>query len=290
LNKKILIVGGTGFLGQNLLKKLTSENFNLYSLSSKKNNKKIKNVKYLICDVLNKSKLKKIVNENFDIVINLLGNIEHKKKVQTFNVHYKGLKNLYSIINKKKLKLFIQIGSCLEYGILNSPQKEIKKCLPISYYGKAKYLASKYVENKLKNKSIILRLYQIFGPNQKNDRLVPHVIQSCKKNKKFDCTDGSQFRDFLYIDDFSDLIIKILKRKKVKYGLYNVGYGKPIKVKNLINKIVKKIKKGKPKFGSTKMRKDEIPLLYPNTEKVKKQFNWSPKISLDTGITKTIKN
>ena len=38
------------------------------------------------------------------------------------------------------------------------------------------------------------------------------------------------------------------------------------------------------------MRKDEIPLLYPNTEKVKKQFNWSPKISLDTGITKTIKN
>ena len=68
MKKKILIVGGTGFLGQSLLKKLTSENFNLYSLSSKKNNKKIKNVKYLICDVLNKSKLKKIVNENFDIV------------------------------------------------------------------------------------------------------------------------------------------------------------------------------------------------------------------------------
>ena len=142
MTKKILIIGGTGFLGQNLLKKLLNRGFKLYSLSSKKNKKQFKQVKYLICNVLSQKKLKKIVNENFDIIINLLGNIDHKKKEQNFKVHFDGLKNLYSIVNKKSLKLFIQVGSCLEYGSSNSPQKERIKCSPISHYGKAKYYVS----------------------------------------------------------------------------------------------------------------------------------------------------
>ena len=290
MTKKILIVGGTGFLGQNLLKKLLNRGFKLYSLSSKKNKKQFKQVKYLICNVLSRKKLKKIVNENFDIIINLLGNIDHKKKEQNFKVHFVGLKNLYRIINKKSLKLFIQVGSCLEYGSSSSPQKERIKCSPISHYGKVKYYVSQFIQKKLRNKSIVLRLYQVFGPNQKNDRLIPYVIQSCKKNKKFNCTDGNQLRDFLYVDDFSDLVIKILNRKKIYKGVYNVGYGKPLKVKSIINKIAKKIKKGKPIFGSIKMRKDEIRVLYPNIQKVKKKFNWIPKTSVEKGIIKTIKS
>ena len=178
----------------------------------------------------------------------------------------------------------------MEYGSSNSPQKEKIKCSPISHYCKAKYCVSQFIQKKLRNKSIILRLYQVFGPNQKNDRLIPYVIQSCKKNKKFNCTDGNQLRDFLYVDDFSDLIIKILNRKKIYKGVYNVGYGKPLKVKSIINQIAKKIKKGKPIFGSIKMRKDEIRGLYPNIQKVKKKFNWFPKTSIEQGIIKTIKS
>ena len=48
---------------------------------------------------------------------------------------------------------------------------------------------------------------------QKDDRLIPFIIKSCIKNKSFPCSEGSQLRDFLYIDDFTNLIIKIIKRK-----------------------------------------------------------------------------
>ena len=62
---------------------------------------------------------------------------------------------------------------------------------------------------------LILRPYQIYGPYQKMNRLIPMVINSCLKNKKFNCTDGSQLRDFLYVDDFSNLLIKIIKKREI---------------------------------------------------------------------------
>ena len=78
-------------------------------------------------------------------------------------------------IFKKKIKLFIQAGSSLEYGETSSPQIEYIKCKPNSYYGKSKLSTTKFIEyfaKKNKIKFLILRLYQIYGPFQKLDRLI----------------------------------------------------------------------------------------------------------------------
>ena len=80
-----------------------------------------------------------------------------------------------------------------------------------------------------------------------------------------------------------------LRLKKINSGIFNVGYGKPIKVKKVILLILKKIKKGTPLFGKLKMRKEEKKSLYPNISKTRKTFNWRPKIKLNIGIDKTIK-
>ena len=66
---------------------------------------------------------------------------------------------------------------------------------------------------------------------------------------------------------------KILNSKKIKPGVYNVGYGKPKKVRDIISMIHSIIKRGKPDFGKIKMRKDEIPVLYPDIKKVVKTIN-----------------
>ena len=108
------------------------------------------------------------------------------------------------------------------------------------------------------------------------------------KNIKFKCSDGEQLRDFLYIDDFVSLIIKLINKKNLRSGIYNIGYGKPIKVKSIIENIQKKIRAGKPLFGTIKMRKDEIKKLYPKIDKIKKGFNWKPKFNIQTGLNKTI--
>ena len=295
MKEKILVVGGTGFIGYHVLKNILSKKYLLYSLSKNKptKEKKIKNVKYLYSDITNYKNLKKKLSENFDHVINLSGYIDHSKKKENILCHYFGSKNLIDIFKSRKIQTFIQIGSSLEYGYLKSPQIEKEYCKPVSWYGKSKFRASQYLKkvSKVYNLPyIILRPYQIYGPKQKKDRLIPQTIETCLKNKIFLCTAGTQKRDFIYVDDFVFLIQKILLKKNIRYEIFNVGSGKPVLVKNIIKKIRNLTKSGEPKFGAIKMRKDEVMSLYPFTKKVKKYFNWKPKVKLIQGLKKTIKS
>lgn len=293
MNKKILVIGGTGFIGFNLLKKLNSLKYDLSSISTKLplKEKKIKGVNYIYLDIGERKDFTKLNKFKFDIVINLGGYIDHSNVKKTFKSHFEGTKNLVDYFNGKDLELFIQIGSSLEYGGITSPQKEYSKCKPKGNYGLAKYKASKYLitSKDLKFRFLILRFYQIYGPYQDTSRLIPHAITSCINKKNFNCTSGKQLRDFLFVDDILNLFVKILKSKKLISDIYNVGSGKPVSVKYIIKKIHQKIKKGQPLFGKIKMRKDEIDKLYPDIKKIKSQFNWRPKTTIDKGLAKTIR-
>ena len=137
MKEKILVVGGTGFIGYHVLKNISSKKYLLYSLSKNKptEEKKIKNVKYLYSDITKYKNLKKKLSENFDHVINLSGYIDHSKKKENILCHYFGSKNLIDIFKLRKIKTFIQIGSSLEYGF---KMRKSKNCKPVSWYGKIK--------------------------------------------------------------------------------------------------------------------------------------------------------
>lgn len=292
MKKKILVIGGTGFIGSNLLKRLISYDYNLFSISvnlpSKK--KKLKRVKYIQLDITKKAEFKKLKNLKFDVVINLGGYVDHSNLRKTFESHFEGAKNIIRYFNNRDLKLLIQAGSSLEYGNVSSPQKENSICKPNSNYGLAKYKTTEFLKKYKSRKFcyIVLRMYQIYGPQQDTSRLIPYVIKSCLSKTFFKCTSGEQLRDFLYIDDLVNLFVKIINSKKLDNEIYNVGSGKIVSVKHIINSIHKNIKKGKPLFGKISMRKDETLKLYPNIKKVKKIFDWTPKISLNNGLKKTI--
>ena len=292
MKNNILVLGGTGFIGHNLLKKLARTKNKITSLSTGIRNKNldlIKNVEYLSANLVDLKNLKRVLNKDYQIIINLSGNIDHKNYDQTKKIHFYSLKNLLKVINLKKLNLFIQAGSSLEYGKLNSPQREKIRCKPISLYGKAKSLSSEFLQKKIKKKVIILRLYQIYGPFQKINRIIPLAIFNLKNFKNFNSSSGTQLRDFLYVDDFVNLIKKIIQSKKIKGGIFNVGFGRATSIKSVLQKIEKKISFGKVKYGKIKMRKDEPKVLFPNTKKIKKYYNWYPTIKLDLGLKKTIK-
>lgn len=293
MKKNILILGGSGFIGQNLIKKLTSyKSFTVTSVSKKNSYKFNEKVKFIKCDLTNISQFKKLTKQNYYCVINLSGNIDHKDKLKTHKIHNIAAKSIFKFFSKRKIKLFIHIGSSLEYGNVKSPHIEKTACKPKSFYGKSKLTASKFIEKVAKKKKIsflILRLYQIYGPMQKYDRLIPFVIKKSLLNKDFKCSSGTQLRDFLFIDDLVNLFIKILNNKKIKSGIYNVGYGKPFKVKKVIKNITNIIKKGNPLLGSIKMRNDESQISYPNINKIKKNFKWFPKTNILLGLKKTIR-
>jgi len=296
LTKKILITGGTGFIGYHLAKKCLKLNWKVTSLSSNRPKKvrKLKKVKYLIVDISSKKKLKNKVKINFDYVVNLAGYVDHSRKLKTIKSHFNGCRNISSLFINSKIKKFIQIGSSIENGKVNSPQ--IENNTPnrkiLSTYGEAKLLSSNFLLdlNKKYNFPVtILRLYLIYGPYQDPNRVIPITILNSIFNKKFDCSDGRQSRDFLYIDDLVDGIIKILiKEDNLSGEIINLGSGKPTKIKKIIKNIVNLVGSGKPLFGKVRFRKDEINKLYPNLNKAKKLINWAPKTDLNLGLKKTI--
>ena len=294
--KKILIVGGTGFIGYHLAKKCLKKSWQVTSISSKKPKKIrfLKKVKYIRSDITNKKILKKNTNNTYDYVVNLGGYVDHSNKKKTFKSHYVGCKNLAQIFLKKKISSFIQIGSSLEYGTSKSPQKESIKCnlkSVRSTYGRAKLLSSNYMINlykKQKFPSTVIRFYLVYGPKQDINRFIPTIINGCLKNKKFPTSDGSQLRDFLYVDDAVRAIIMCLKNKKSRGQILNIGTGKPKIIKRVI-KVVKKVSKGgQPQYGMFKLRKFDIPKLYPNVNKAKSKIKWSPKVSFKKGIRITV--
>tara|TARA_Y100000389_G_scaffold3285_1_gene3215 strand:- start:1109 stop:2017 length:909 start_codon:yes stop_codon:yes gene_type:complete len=291
--KKILIAGGTGFIGYHLAKYCLNKNWIVVSFSKNlpKKIRKIKKVKYIKGDLYKKNDLKKIKGK-FDYVVNLGGYVDHVNKVKTYNSHYLGCKNLSNYFLNKDIKSFIQMGSSGEYGKIKAPHKEFQVCKPKSVYSNAKFLSSLFLLNLFKKYNFpftVLRLYQAYGEKQDINRLIPIVITSCINDYSFPCSDGKQYRDFVHVNDVILAIIKSILNKNSRGQIFNLGSGRPIKIKKLILLIRKKIGKGKPLFGKIKLRNEEAIKVYPEIKKIKKMINWSPKIKFELGLNKTIK-
>ena len=296
--KKILVIGGTGFIGFHVIKKAKKLNWKVTSISKKKPKIKRKhtNVNYKFADIENFQSLKKNIKGNYDFVINAGGYGNHpnfnKEGEKLFFSHCLGTVNLVKILSKKKIKKFIQIGSSAEYGKKRSPQKESDKCLPLTPYGIAKYACSKFLQNTFKIKNFpatILRIFLVYGPGQDDNRILPFVIKSCLKNKKIPLTKGNQEVDFCHIDDVVNAIFKTFSSKKTNGEIINIGMGRPISIKKVVKSINKMIKKGKPEFGKLKYKQETNKKLYPEILKAKKKLKWTPRIDLNLGLKNTIK-
>ena len=285
--KTILVIGGTGFIGHHLLKKATDLGWSSYCISRKKVIKKrfIKKVKYINLDINKKKNFKEIFKREYNYVVDL----RSPSMASTYLIN-----EIFKIMSEKKIEKFIYVGSSAEYGNLNKLYlSENLNCKPVSIYGKKKLETTKNLLKIYKKNPfpiIILRLFQVYGPNDDKNKIIPFIIESCLKNKKFKLTKGYQTRDFCHINDVIRAIILFLKsRKKTLFGnIFNVGSGKSITIKRLVKMIKKNIEYGQPIFGAKKISKKEVIFSKSSTSKIKKYINWKSKISLEKGLKKLI--
>lgn len=297
--KKILVIGGTGFIGYHIIKEAKKRKWSVTSISLRKPKKKRfhKDVKYKIANISNYNSLKNKITENYDYVLNLGGYGKHpdfnRSGEKLFNSHFLGLINLLKILSRKKIKKFIQVGSSAEYGNIKSPQIESSKCNPQTPYALAKFSCTEFLQNFYKIESFpftVLRFFLVYGPKQDKNRIIPEVIENCLKNKKFATTKGDQYCDFCFVDDIVKAIFKTFFSKKANGEIINIGSGKPKKIKNIVNSVCGLIGKGKPLFGKLKYKKNTNMKLYPDIKKAKKIINWRPKTKILEGLKLTIED
>ena len=241
--KRLLLIGGTGFLGFHIAKEANKKGFKVtsYSLNKPKKKRYVQGVKYVKVDTSNFKNLNSKLNSKFEYVINAGGYGSHpnfgKSGNELIKSHYLGLINIIEILSNQKINNFIHIGSAAEYGKAKSPINEKTKCFPSTPYAITKNLCTKFLLNLYEEKKFpvtILRLFQVYGPYQDKNRIIPFLISNCLRNKTFPTTSGNQLCDFVHVNDVVSAIFKCINSRKAKGEIFNIGSGKPIKIKKLI--------------------------------------------------------
>jgi nucleoside-diphosphate-sugar epimerase len=294
--KRILVIGGTGFIGNHIISSSLQKGYQPCSFSLGNRKTSLNGVEYLYGDLLNKNEIRKLFSENsFEYIVDCGGYINHINfSSGGENIIQEHLNSLYSIVeglDRKVLRKFLYLGSSDEYGNNPAPQNEEMKERPISPYSYAKAAGSHFLQMMFRSEKLpvsIARLFLTYGPGQDDKRFIPQIIKGCLKDQEFPTSFGEQFRDFCYVDDSIDGIFKILENEESNGEIFNIASGQNITIRAMIEKLVKYIGKGRPKFGEVAYRTGENMELFADISKAKKVLNWEPKVSLDDGLQKTI--
>ena len=289
---KILITGGSGFIGSNLIVELIKQGYDIVDLS--KHESTIPGVKTLKID-LTTDDLSLLDDYKFDYVIHLaaISSIKNAQgnEEETIKINLDGTKKILKYFSNKNLKKFIFLSSVTVYQEVDTELTEDSKYIvdkSANIYSYSKFLAEnecKKYDNKMP--IIIFRLANGYGPLQrvgKTPNLVPQIIYQALKDKKIEVYNGKFARDFIYVSDIVDAIISGLKSPFK--GTLNLGTGRATKVEEIARIVQDELG---VEFKDLQ-RKIKAPLeLTPNIALIKDILKWEPRISLKEGITKTIK-
>ena len=277
MKNSILITGATGFIGKHLIKKIPN-----YNMAVDQNGKNI--------DLRIREEVLKI--KKVDIVIHLAGKIPSEKNYSKnvfFEHNFLGTLNILEYCVKKKVKKIIFVSSYVYGNPKKNPINEKYEVKPHNTYAKSKVLSEeicKIYAKKYKIEIIILRPFNIFGNLQKDNSLISNIIKSIKNNSSITIINKNNKRDYLFIDDLIDVIIKLIDYK-CKFEIFNIGSGKSYSFENIVQLFEKENKiKIKRKYKISK--KNNIPKIQADITKIKKEIKWNPKYTLVEGIEKII--
>ena len=160
---------------------------------------------------------------------------------------------------------------------------------PYSFSKASATLFCRMMKNLEDIPAIIIRPFLTYGPFQSTKTLIPYVIFHALENKEIKITKGEQKREFNYVSDIVDGIIKASITPRAIGEIINLGNGRQYKIRDVVNKILSIIKPSIPlKFGALPYRKSEIWNFYCENKKAKEILGWKPTITLDKGLKLTI--
>ena len=241
--KKILITGGSGFIGKNLIPELND--YELFVLCKEIPKYRCSNVEYLICDLLDLDSLKRIksIIACCDIVIDLASLSSKNVDINNFENNVLMKTNLINILDHQKK--IIYISTIDVYGNSFGQYDENDLPHPTSYYGVSKLICEQILETYCLNNNvdlIVLRLSQVYGHNQANTNTVVNFIKVIDEGGNIQLfNEGIDKRKYIYIDDVIKIIKSMIEMKAT--GIFNVAGDEIVSIYDLIKTIEKLLNK-----------------------------------------------
>lgn len=306
----IAIFGANGYIGSHLSNFLaTKKNLNIYCfvrensntsrlelLKHKYKNRIIQIIKYSDDDLINGNL--NLIKYQIKILINLISygvlfKENDESKAKSINIELP--KILFKSANNNHVNHFIHFGTSQEYENTRTTINELSSRYSESIYGRTKSAGCDILhelQNIYKNtKLLIIRPFSIFGEYEDDSKLLPSIIISILKNRKLKLTAGDQERNYLYIDNFNNIIYLLINKiNSLKFNNYNVGSSKNITVKE-ISTIINHYLNSDSKilqWGELNYRKNEILKFEIDLSRLKNELNVNLNYDINQGIKKLV--
>lgn len=295
-----LVTGASGFIGANLVRILL-ESFEVHIFTRKDSNRwriqelipKLKEHTVDFQDLTSLTQEFKDIQP--DIIFHLASFGGYPFQTDPLTIVQANIIETFNLLEASKTtdyKLFINVGSSSEYGYKRKPMKETDQLEPTSIYAATKagatHIASAYY-HVYQKPIMTIRPFSVYGPFEEPTRFIPQLILSCLNNQDIKLTQGNEGRDFIYIDDFIDGMLKFCRApKEVKGKIINLGTGQQHSIKEVAN-LAKELTGSSSKllWRAYKPR-DWDTDYWVADNKLALSLGWQPKFTLQGGLEETI--
>jgi len=287
---RVLVTGGTGFLGYPCLQQLYERGYEVHAVANGGLPESVTNITGHTCDLL-----------DTNAVANLCNDVKASHLLHlAWHVDLNSEENIRWIIaSMDLLKAFHKnggyratfAGTCFEYDLNTVPLNEDRTPKgPHTVYGASKHTLQEMVRSYAAMTDLSYswaRVFYLYGPRENPRRLVAAIITALLNNKRAACTDGRQIRDYLHVQDAANALVTILDNDI--RGAVNVGSGIPISVRELIYTTADLLSaKDSIDYGAKILPANEPLVIVADTDKLKNLLDWQPTFDLVSGISDTI--
>jgi GDP-L-fucose synthase len=308
MKKNLLVTGGSGFIGVNLLKELSKlKKYKITATYFKaKNFYKVNKVKYIKTD-LEKLKNCHKVSKNIDIVVMCAANssgaaVMDKTPLVHLTPNIRMNLNMLEAAYSQGVRKFIFISSNTVYPVSNFAMREtdakfdfFEKYHVVGWMKRFSEIVCEIYSKKIKNpmQTIVVRPGNLYGPHDKFDpakaKVIPSLIAKIvnRQNPISVWGNGKDLKDFLYIDDFCRALIKIINLN-TDFDTFNIASGKSITIKEVLKILMKIENLRNTRVFYDLLKPTMIPKRLISISKIKKQFMYKSLISIEEGLKRTL--
>lgn len=299
---RVLVTGASGFIGSHLVRRLLADGAEVTVVvryASVMRNVRLRTVwdavRVIEADVRNRGALAAAQETAPELVFHLAAynhvGQSFAQVEECFDVNAKGTANVLDVC--PGARRFVYLSTSEVYGLQEHvPFVETMEPRPMSPYSITKYAGELYARMRQRltpERVVVLRAFNTFGPGQSTKAVIPELILACLRGGTVRTTKGEQTREFNYVEDVVDAIVRAGRHEEPLLGPVNVADGREIAIRDLVQRIAGLTSAtGQLEIGALPYRPNEIWRMYADSSRARRELGWAPKVGLEDGLRRTV--
>ena len=303
-NARVLVTGASGFIGSHLVHRLLADGVDTHVLTSAVSSVlgvRLVDIRDRITvhegSLADRCAMDAVVEAARPTHVFHLGAYTHVGKSwqrvdECVQTNVQGTANLLQALDGTGYARFLNVGTSEIYGDVEVPFQEDKPVHPVSPYAATKYAAEclcRVFHDGHDWPIVMVRPFNAYGPRQTVDRIIPEVIIRALRGQRLKMTQGRQTREFNYVEDIADGMVRAMLVPGIEGELFNICCGEDVSIRTVAETILDLLDNPvKAEFGALPERPTEIWTMRGDNTRARERLGWKPSWSLEEGLAKTI--